>query len=505
MSIQYDGWRKESQGNYMGLSLPQLLIVAVAGLPVLAAMSVQRWIFVLAYAPFMALVMAVTIIPIHGRPLARWLWDGATFQVARQKGWSAFRSKAATGAASPKELAEADLPNIARALRFHSGPPFGQFSTRVCIIQDPHAGRWTVTGRLSHPGIMTQDAEVKDAYAQGLSALLAALSQGETVARLSLYVRTVPDDGAERHMWVGEHADPAASEVLTEINRDIESRILAVSVRQDYFVSVSVDEDKIRSQAREQGGGVTGRAIVLYRVLAEVEERLLSAGASGIDWMDSEQLASVIRTGFNPAAGGGIEHARLRRARGQAISTGTLLGAAGPSLAPPPKARSYLHDGFVSISYALLLPERSTTVGKLTALLTPSSPGERRCLALHYEPLTPRAGRRAVESSAFGAEISHDLRQAQGRRIRSGDHRRKNAASVHELDLDNGHQIARSAGVITVTSPADGPSEDHAAHAEADARGSGFQLLRLELAQDSAFTAGVLPLGIGLPDRKALR
>jgi hypothetical protein len=349
--------------------------------------------------------------------------------------------------------------------------------------------------------VATLDSEVKDGYAQGLSALLAALSQGESVARLSLYVRTVPDDGAERQMWVQEHADGNASPMLREINRDIENRILSVSVRQEYFVTVSMDEDRLRGQAREMGGGVAGRATVLYRQLAEVEERLLGCGATGVDWFNVEQLASVVRTGFNPAAEAGIEHARLRANRGAQLSTGTLPGAAGPSMAPAPAARSYAHDGFVSVSYALLLPERSTTVGKLAGLLTPSSPGERRCLALHYEPLSPRTGRRTVESGAWGAELSDDIRRAQGRRTRESDRRRRRQASVHEQDMDNGHQMTRATGVVTVTTPADGPIEDHAARTEASARGGGFQLLRLELAQDTAFVAGVLPLGVGLPDR----
>ena len=40
--------------------------------------------------------------------------------------------------------------------------------------------------------------------------------------------------------------------------------------------------------------------------------------------------------------------------------------------------------------------------------------------------------------------------------------------------------------------------EDHAARLENDAAGRA-RLLRLELAQDSAFVAAVLPVGIGLP------
>ena len=50
----------------------------------------------------------------------------------------------------------------------------------------------------------------------------------------------------------------------------------------------------------------------------------------------------------------------------------------------------------------------------------------------------------------------------------------------------------------SVTVPADWNLEDHAAKLENDASGR-FRLLRLELAQDSAFVAAALPVGIGLP------
>jgi hypothetical protein len=43
--------------------------------------------------------------------------------------------------------------------------------------------------------------------------------------------------------------------------------------------------------------------------------------------------------------------------------------------------------------------------------------------------------------------------------------------------------------------------DDAAASFEGSARAAGYQLLRLDLAQDSGFVAAVLPLGVGLPRR----
>ena len=62
-----------------------------------------------------------------------------------------------------------------------------------------------------------------------------------------------------------------------------------------------------------------------------------------------------------------------------------------------PSPRRYDHDGSTSVAYALLLPDQSTAVGALARLLAPSEADERRCVALHYEPLDADRARRKVE------------------------------------------------------------------------------------------------------------
>jgi hypothetical protein len=45
--------------------------------------------------------------------------------------------------------------------------------------------------------------------------------------------------------------------------------------------------------------------------------------------------------------------------------------------------------------------------------------------------------------------------------------------------------------------------EEHGRRLESSIRNAGFVPLRLDLAQDSGFAAAAIPLGIGLPDRRA--
>ena len=81
------------------------------------------------------------------------------------------------------------------------------------------------------------------------------------------------------------------------------------------------------------------------------------------------------------------------------------------------------------------------------------------------------------------------LHTAADSRRASGARRRVAVAAGHGLSGND---------APSVTVPADWNLEDHAAKLENDASGR-FRLLRLELAQDSAFVAAAVPVGIGLP------
>ena len=270
------------------------------------------------------------------------------------------------------------------------------------------------------------------------------------------------------------------------------------AVRQELFVTIAVAEQRIRRAAKEAGGGPAGRARVLARHLAEAEQHLRGIGASDVTWLSTQDLAAAIRTGYNPAAAVSLERARQESARGRSTVTGPPLGAAGPVNAPAPNPRSYRHDSYTTISYAVLLPELPTRVGSLTRMLAVTTPGERRTLTLHYEPIPPQRAGRQVEHDMWAAEISQDLRAKRGFRISRRERRRAVETAVHEAQLAAGHTMVRVAGAASITVAADLDVEDHAASFEASARACGYSLLRLDLAQDTGFVAAALPLGVGL-------
>jgi hypothetical protein len=485
----------------MGLTSWQTILSLVAVLPVLLAVGRGRWLTAFEFLPFSAIAITLITVPVRGRPAVRWLVDISLYSWGTAMGWSRWRSTAATGAATAHELDNPDLPGALASLRLHDGPPFGPTLQRICVIQDPHAGRWSAVAAITHAGLGAVNGQTRDGYAEQLGSLLAAAARGEQISRVSIVVRTVPDDGAQRASWVADNISASAPAIVKQISEQLERAVVAAAVRHEVYITIGVSETRIRKQAIQAGGGADGRARVLYRHLQEIENHLRGLGATQVRWLHTEDVAAAIRTGYNPAEAASFELARQEASRGKPTVTGIPLGAAGPVVAPAPAPRSYAHDAFTTVSYAVLLPELPTRVGALARMLSPSAAGERRTFALHYEPQDPHKASRQVERDIWSAEMAADVRQRRGFRVGRAQRRRQQETAQHEGQLVAGHTMVRVAGAASVTIPSSWPIEDHAARFEATARACHFRLLRLELAQDSGFVAACLPLGIGLPDR----
>ncbi|GAY13162.1 SCO6880 family protein [Pseudonocardia sp. N23] len=480
---------RERGGWVLGLSPPQALACLALVVPVLLALTSGSWGHVVGLVAVDGLLVALVVVPVRGRPPLRWLADLVSFRTGVLMRWSLWQSKAAAGLAGPP--GEPDLPGVLTRVEFPDGPPFRD-QGRLCLIHDTGDGRWGATARLAHSGVgMLSDTEC-ERLAGRLGHLLVAMGRRDVVDRLSLLVRTVPDDGTEYGVWRSLHEVPDAPLLARRAADELDRTVGAASVRSELFVTVSGPETALRRPAAAAGGGVEGRASVLYRVLDGLDDALTTLGVQSVTWLSGSGMAAAIRTGFNPAAAAGLTRDRLTG------RSGLPLSAAGPALAPAPAARAYHHDGFSTVSYAAMMPPTGTVFGSLGPLLAVRSEGERRTVAIHYEALSARAAARAVRSGRFRSTAMRDWRAARGVGDTATDRRRSDGARDQESAVAAGQSMVRFTVAASVTVPADRDVEDHAARLENDASGR-FRLLRLELAQDSAFVAAVLPVGIGLP------
>jgi hypothetical protein len=344
MASTYSDYNRDRIGWFFGLSGWQLGVLSLTSLPVFWSVQRGAWTSAAELIGGWAVVLMVTVVPVRGRSATGWAWAATRFTVGGLLGWTAWRSKATRG--QVEDLAEVDLPGILQGVEVHDGPPQGALLTRVAIIQSHAAKTWAVTAAVVHPGIGMSDGSERDRQGRGLSELLDLASRTGLVDEILFTVRTVPDDGAERDLWIDQHRRPGGPALSRQVNDDLRHSLTTASVRTEAFVTVVVPETRISRDAREAGGGLDGRARVLYGLMAEVEAQLRGGlGMTTVTWLTSPQLALACRTGFAPADRAGIVDALAAREVDPGVNADVPWAMAGPSGGHPEAAGQGCGDG----------------------------------------------------------------------------------------------------------------------------------------------------------------
>jgi hypothetical protein len=492
----YTDYSKDRIGWFFGLTGAQLGILAVTVLPVFWALNAQRWPLAGTLLGVWSLLAVLVVVPVRGRSATGWLVASVAFAVGGLARWTVFRAKAAHGRAT--DLAEADLPGVLAGVTIHDGPPQGAALARVAIIQDKAARTWAVTAAVTHPGIGLADAGERGRQAAGLADLLDVCARTELIDEVLLMVRTVPEDGAERHLWIQRHRRPNSPTVSRQVNDDLASTLTRASVRTEAFVTLVVPETRLGRESRESGGGIDGRARVLSGLMSEVEGQLRGGlSMTSVSWLTSPELALAVRTGFAPGDRAGIIDALASRDTDPGVNADVPWAMAGPSGADL-AVRHYSHDAWNSISATIKLPDKGAVMGALAPVLTPGEPGERRSMMVAFPILRQSAADRQTANSEWAADMGASLRARAGVKLRA--RQRADAAKAYGLDgkLAHGNALVRPYAVCTVTVAKTARIAEYGRKLDAAVRRAGFAPLRLDVVQDAAFAASTIPLGVSL-------
>lgn len=496
MAVIYHDYSRARIGWFFGLTGWQLGILAVGTLPAFWCIRAHAWLSALMFAALWAVAFLVTVTPVRGRSATGWLSASVAFAFGGLLGWTRFRAQATSGRGGEPE--ETDLPGALQGIEIHDGPPHGGSFARVAIIQDHAARTWAVTAAIVHPGIGMAEAEERARQGKGLSELLDLASRTELADELLFVVRTVPEDGAERDQWLSRHRRPGGPAAARAINDELQRGLTQASVRTEGFVTVVVPETRIAKEAKEFGGGLQGRGRVLYGLMGEIETQLKGGmGMTAVTWLTSPQLALACRTGFAPGDRAGVIDAIAAREQDPGVNADVPWAMAGPSGADP-VVRHYSHDAWNSVSATIKLPVKGAAMGALAPVLAPTEPGERRSYLIAYPILRQSTADRQSATSEWAADLGEELRAKAKVKQRTRAH--DEAEKVRGLDrkLARGNCMSRPYAVCTVTVPKTARVAEFGRRLDASVRRAGFAPLRLDLAQDVAFAASTVPLGISL-------
>jgi hypothetical protein len=502
--VRYGAWSKDKPGWFMGLGGGAWVVILLGGVPLLLAIGGHVWLLAFAWAPEWGVLIVLVAVPVRGRSSHRWATDSVTRCFGVVMRWTDWQSKAAAG--TVERFDEADLPGVLAGIRTHDGPPFGPLLARPAIVADNRQRTWAVVARITHPGIGLSEVAARTRMGSGLAELLEGAATGAVVSLVALQIRTVPDDGAERAAWQQANLRNDVPRLAVEVDAELSQIMVQAGVRHEAFVTVVVPEHRIAKQAKEAGGGVDGRARVMYGVMGEIEARLMGpVGCTSVTWLDSPALAAAIRTGFAPAERAVLTAASIAAQTDPGVAAGLPMAAAGPTSTPNPERRSYAHDAWQTVTCTILLPDKGAVMGALAPVFTPTTAGERRSVTVFFEPIPGHKAERLVGHESMTSDLATDLRRRSGFKIRASH--RRDAARVDNQDqrLADGNALVRVGVAAAVTVPNSWSITDYGRRLESNITGCGFSPLRLDLAQDSGFAAACIPLGIGLPKRRGVR
>lgn len=493
----YTDYSRDRIGWFFGISGWQIGALAAGSLPVFWAVKQATWLTAVGLASAWVASAALVLVPVRGRPATGWLVAAFMHAVAALLGWNHFEARAARGRAMDAD--QADLPGILQGIKVHDSPLAGTSSDRIALVQDHATRMWAVTASVVHPGIGMEDNNARRRYGDGLAVLLDVASRTGVVEEIQFISRTVPEDGVERELWVNDHRRTDTPHLSHRVTADLAVGLTRGSVRSEHFITVVVPESRIGRAARECGGGLAGRSRELHLLMAEIESHLRGGmGMTSVQWLTSPELALACRSGFAPSDRLAVIEALASDS--PEVKADVPWSMAGPSGADA-AARHYSHDAWNSISVTLGLPPGGMVMGALAPALTPTDPDERRSLLVAYPIVAQTAAQRRSANTEWAADTGLAVRAAMGMKTRA--HQRQDADRARDMDarLASGHAMVRPYAVCTVTVPKTSRVSEFGRRLEASVRRCGLAPMRLDLCQDAAFAASVIPLGTGLTHR----
>lgn len=525
----YGGWQRDRSAFAFGLSPLRAGMCAAAVLCAVIPLVARSLGAALLFVPLGLLLVAAAFVRVAGRYTNEWAADAARFTVARRSGTTAFLAAppapADTGAWSGVGQDGAgpgghvgrrggqgagpamDLPGTLAPLRFLRAET-GR-GTHVAVVHHPLDNTFTVVARISGAGLSLADTSRRDARVAGWGSLLASLcTETNAIVRVQACVRAVPGDSTALRRWHSAHVAASAPAVAVANAEQLLAASGAAGAQHETWLVFTLSGSRARADIRAAGGGDSGGCAVAWRRVHALEEGLRQANLPVQEWLDVRGLAEAVRTGFDPASVPALSARRLS-ARAALDATGVNPGLApglAPHLAGPAAAdtgwKSYTHDGATSVTFAVAdWPRTNVHASFLTPVL--HSAGARRSFSLHVEPLGPREARRRIAVEATKAETALALARKTGRVVSEEEREQRRRIGDQDREQAVGHGLVRFQGYLTVTVTDPAQLDRAVSDLEADAAAARLELRRLYTQQDVGFFACVLPLGQGLPLRRA--
>jgi hypothetical protein len=468
---------RSRRGVLLGLSAPQLIVVAAGGLLLLGVLVTSGVTGALKFLPLWAAVLAGVFVRQRGRSLADWAPIAARYALRRLRGQLIWLARPS---ARPRREGLLHLPGTAASLRVVTSP-----DGRVGAVHDPHQATLTAVVKVSSRAFALLDPATQNSNVAGWGRTLAALARSGHIVRVQVLERTVPDSGDALHRYWHEHGNPQ-TRLAGPLYSDLLAAAGPAAAPHEAYVALALDLKAARRLINQAGGGLTGAFTVLAQLASTFDQAARNAGLAPGPWLEAAEIAAVVRTAYDPHASAALEQWSAS-GRPQADPA-----AAGPVVLVEKADRIQTDSAHHATFWIENWPRIETSPGFLHQLLFTS--GVRRTLSLTYEPKGLNSALKDVQRRKATVIADAAERQRKGQVDSEEDSVEYADIKQRERQLIAGHADVALTGLLTVSADSDEQLNAACAAIEAAAVTALVDLRLLTWQQAEAFTNAALPL-----------
>jgi hypothetical protein len=465
--------RLTRRGILLGLSLPQLIVLAIGVLSIVGALYAGGGILLAWTAPVWVLCAVLAWTPIGGKKLIEWVPVTVRRLLRTAARQTAFRLRVV----KPRPAATLALPGDAAALREWEDPETG-----AAMIHDPHAQTLTAIVAVSHPAFVLLDPGEQERRVTTWGRVLATACRSGRIARLQICERTLPDGGSGLVEWWRRHGRDDESWTST-VYRELIDRAGPAGERHATTISVALDMRAAARQIRTSGGGITGAAEVLRQEMTTLTTALRAAELAITGWLTPAEVAVILRAAYDPAAAASLERHR---------DIGRSLATAGPVAVTETWDRLRSDSAHHAVLWISEWPRSQVYAGFLAPVLLSS--GIQRAFSLICTPIRSDQAARDIRKKKTELISDAAQRQKMGQIEDASQTAEYGDVLQQEADLTAGHGVLRYTGLISISAPTVDELDTAVAAIEQAAIQASCETRRLVGQQAQAFTVAALPL-----------
>ncbi|MFM9373401.1 SCO6880 family protein, partial [Streptomyces sp. Da 82-17] len=240
---------RSRRGVLIGLSVPQLTVVAAGGVLLLSVLLSYGVTGALTLLPLWGLLLAAVFNRHRGRSLADWAPIVIRYALRRFTGQLIWLARPST---RPRREGLLHLPGTAASLRVINSP-----DGHIGAVHDPHHGTLTAVVKVAARAFALLDPATQNSNVAGWGRTLAALARTGHVARIQVLERTVPDSGDALNRHWNEHGS-AQTHLAGPIYSDLLAAAGPAAAPHEAYVALALDLKAARRLINQAGGGLTG-------------------------------------------------------------------------------------------------------------------------------------------------------------------------------------------------------------------------------------------------------